>query len=119
MQRLRLLRRRSENLSEPAFHAELLSIFTRLRDLHTNYILPEPLRSRTAYLPFRIEAYFEGDERRYVVTEVKPGEEDESFRRGAVVTHWNGVPIHRAVELNADREAGSNPDAATPAAWRP
>ena len=25
-----------------------------------------------------------------------------------VLTHWNGVPIHRAVELNAAREAGSN-----------
>jgi hypothetical protein len=27
------------------------------------------------------------------------------------VTHWNGIPIHRAVEINADREAGSNLDA--------
>jgi C-terminal processing protease CtpA/Prc len=111
LQRLRLLKHRSANLSEPAFHAELISIFTRLRDLHTNYILPEPLRTRTAFLPFRIEEFFEGGEHRYVVTEVKPGAEDESFRRGVLVTHWNGTPIHRAVELNADREAGSNLDA--------
>jgi hypothetical protein len=111
LQRLRLLKHRSSTLSEPAFHAELISIFTRLRDLHTNYILPEPLRTRTAYLPFRIEEFFEGDERRYVVTEVKPGTEDASFKRGILLTHWNGIPIDRAVELNADREAGSNLDA--------
>jgi peptidase S41-like protein len=111
IQRLRLLKLRSASLSEPDFHAELISIFTRLRDLHTNYILPEPLRTRTAYLPFRIEEFFEGDDRRYVVTEVKPGTEDGSFKRGVLVTHWNGTPIHRAVQLNADREAGSNLDA--------
>jgi len=111
IQRLKLLKRRSASLSEPAFHAELISIFTRLRDLHTNYILPEPLRSRIAYLPFRLAEFFEGDERRYVVTQVKPGTEDTSFKRGVLVTHWNGVPIHRAVEVNADREAGSNLDA--------
>lgn len=111
LQRLRLLKHRSANLSESAFHAEMISIFVCLRDLHTNYILPEPLRTRTAYLPFRIEEFFEGDERRYIVTEVKPGTEDDSFKRGVLVTHWNGIPIDRAVELNADREAGSNRDA--------
>lgn len=111
LQRLRLLRHRSASLSEPAFHAEMVSIFTRLRDLHTNYILPEPLRTRTAFLPFRLEEFFEGQERRYIVTEVKPGTEDTWFRRGVLVTHWNGIPIDRAVELNADREAGSNLDA--------
>jgi hypothetical protein len=111
LQCLKLLRYRSASLSESAFHAELLSIFTRLRDLHTNYILPEPLRSRTAYLPFRIEEFFARDQRWYIVTEVKPGTEDATFKHGALVTHWNGIPIHRAVELNADREPGSNLDA--------
>jgi C-terminal processing protease CtpA/Prc len=111
LQRLKLLKHRSTSLSEPAFHAELSSIFTRLRDLHTNYILPDPFRARTAYLPFRLEEFFEESEPRYVVTEVKPGTEENSFKRGAIVTHWNGVPIHRAVELNADREGGSNLDA--------
>jgi hypothetical protein len=111
LQRLRLLKHRSANLSEPAFHAELISIFTRLRDLHTNYILPKPLQSLIAYLPFRMEEFYEGDDLRYVVTEVKPGPEDPTFKPGVLVTHWNGVPIHRAVEINADREAGSNLDA--------
>ena len=33
------------------------------------------------------------------------------FKVGVLVTHWNGIPIDRAVELNAEREAGSNEDA--------
>jgi hypothetical protein len=111
LQRLKLLKRRSASLSEPAFHAELISIFTRLRDLHTTYVLPEPLRTRTAYLPFRMKEYFEGETPQYVVTEVKAGSEDAMFKPGALVTHWNGIPIQRAVEINADREAGSNPEA--------
>jgi hypothetical protein len=111
LQRLKLLKHRSTSLSEPAFHAELVSIFTLLRDLHTSYILPDPFRARIAYLPFRIEEFFDDNGRRYVVTEVKPGSEDKSFKRGAIVTHWNGVAIDRAVEINADREAGSNPEA--------
>lgn len=111
LQRLKLLRHHSANLSEPAFHVEMVSIFTQLRDLHTNYILPEPFQTFSAYLPFRLEDCFEGDKRLYVVTEVKPGTEDRYFKRGVLVTHWNGTPIHRAVEINADREAGSNLDA--------
>ncbi len=39
--RLRLLQRRLPQLtSEIAFHHEMSAIFTSLRDLHTNYILP-------------------------------------------------------------------------------
>ena len=34
------------------FHRRLLSIFCSTRDLHTLYLLPEPYRSCTAYLPF-------------------------------------------------------------------
>jgi C-terminal processing protease CtpA/Prc len=111
IQRLRLLRHRSAALSEPLFHAELLSIFNSLRDLHTNYILPEPLRGKIAYLPFRIEDYFEGKARRYLVSSVMDGVQNATFGPGAEVTHWNGVPIDRAVAVNADREAGSNPEA--------
>ncbi len=111
LQRLRLLKYRSASLSESAFHAEMISIFSHLRDLHTTYILPQPLQSLIAYLPFRMEEFFEGDEHRYMVAEVKPGSEDATFNHGVLITHWNGVPVHRAVEINADREAGSNLDA--------
>lgn len=117
IQRLKLLRQRLAGLSERAFHDEMLGIFAHLRDLHTNYILPDPFHDRVAYLPFRIQDYFDDDgQRHYVVTQVTPGavnpnSADKYFKRGVLVTHWNGIPIDRAVQLNADREAGSNLEA--------
>jgi hypothetical protein len=117
VQRLRLLRQRLEMYSERAFHNEMISIFVNLRDLHTNYILPEPYRSRVAFLPFHVEECFErarAQEKpvpKYLVTEVSGKLSDTSFKPGVEVTHWNGIPMHRAVEINAEREAGSNPDA--------
>lgn len=116
LQRLKLLRRRTgfqPQIEEREFLNELLSIFAELRDLHTNFVLPEPFRSSTAFLPFRLERCADesgGDI--YVVSEVMADQiSDSHFRRGCVVTHWNGTPIHRVVATNADREAGSNPAA--------
>jgi hypothetical protein len=128
VQRLRLLRHRLETTLLGAgseipptrrFHDEMLSIFTQLRDLHTTYMLPEPYQkeneSQTAFLPFLIEEYFTplpNQERRYLVSKVFEGFVDgKSFRQGVDVVDWNGIPIDRAIELNADREAGSNEEA--------
>jgi hypothetical protein len=36
---------------------------------------------------------------------------DETFQFGVEVTHWNGVPIARAVDRLADRFPGANPEA--------
>src|SRR5581483_7289264 len=33
------------------------------------------------------------------------------FRVGVIITHWNGLPIDRAVALNAEQQMGSNPEA--------
>ena len=33
------------------------------------------------------------------------------FRPGVEALYWNGVPIHRAVEVNGENQAGSNPEA--------
>ena len=121
IQRLKLLRRRCEQrkpvMAEREFFNELLSIFSHLRDLHTNFILPEPFRSSTAFLPFRLERYVTASgEKAYVVTRVMSpelwGEQiDQSFQKGVIVKDWNGTPIDRVVAANADREAGSNPAA--------
>src|SRR5690349_4465476 len=62
LQRLRLLQRRLTKPqfgSEIAFHHEMTEIFTSVRDLHTNYILPSQFSQMTAFLPFRVEACFE------------------------------------------------------------
>lgn len=108
IQRLKLLRLRMASMTEAAFHDEMITIYSHLRDLHTSYVLPQPYQSMVAVLPFRIEAFFEGDVRRYVVTQVCPLVADKRFKIGVIPTHWNGIPIERAVELNAEREAGSN-----------
>ena len=121
VQRLRLLERRVEGQldgSRPvetaaAFHSEMIEIFHSLRDLHTNYILPGDYQGMTAFLPFLIQEYFAQSPkvRRYVVTRVHPLLDHPTFRRGVNVTNWNGIPIERAVEIAASREAGSNDDA--------
>ena len=95
-------------LSDWAFHAEMLQIFKGLRDVHTKYRLPDPFRTCTAILPFMMEDYFEAGRRRFLVTHVQEDFHHETFRPGVVVTHWNGTPIERAVQLHADREDGSN-----------
>ncbi|MGE0729424.1 MAG: S41 family peptidase [Acidimicrobiia bacterium] len=110
-QRLRLLAKRQEALSERAFHDEMIDIFTELRDLHTNYILPMPYQGRTAFLPFLVEEFFEAGRRRYLVSKTLAGLNHPTFRAGVELTSWSGVPIERAVELNAERQAGSNADA--------
>ncbi|MCC7161021.1 MAG: peptidase S41 [Anaerolineae bacterium] len=111
VQRLKLLRRRLGTLSELQFSREMLSIFTELRDLHTNYLLPDPFRNRTALLPFLIEEFYEDGTRKYMVSHVVQGFRHSWFKPGVVVTHWNGTPIERAVELNAENQMGSNPEA--------
>ncbi len=114
IQRLRLLRHQLEQL-DPAdmgpeidFHAELLRTFMALRDLHTAYRLPVPFRTKIAWLPFLVEECWELGHRKYIVSKIlgRPG--PESFQEGVEVLHWNGIPIHRAVLQNADRQAGSN-----------
>jgi Peptidase family S41 len=111
VQRLHLLDRRLEGFSDRRFHDEMISIFIGLRDLHTNYILPLPFAGKTATLPFRIEACWEGDTRRYLVSGVAEGLDLPPFGLGVEVTHWGGIPIERAVALNGERNAGSNVDA--------
>jgi Peptidase family S41 len=111
VQRLRLVERRLESYSDRRFHDEMISIFIGLRDLHTNYILPAPFAGKIAFLPFRIEAFWQGDARRYLVTGVTPDLNAQPFGLGVEVTHWNGIPIDRAVALNGERNGGSNVEA--------
>jgi hypothetical protein len=117
VQRLRLLLQAlemtppSRQLSEFEFHAEITDIFTSVRDLHTNYLLPAPFNEMTAFLPFMVEDYVDHGKRRYLVSHVADGFRHPTFRPGVEIVYWNGTPIDRAVANNAQRYAGSNPDA--------
>jgi hypothetical protein len=102
------------------FHRRMLSIFGSTRDLHTLYLLPEPYKDCTAYLPFLIEQCFEQGAQRFLVTRTAAIDEPSTvpadrrqatFERGVEVLAWNGVPIVRAIEINGESQAGSNPDA--------
>ena len=99
------------------FHRRMLSIFGSTRDLHTLYLLPEPFKSCTAYLPFLIERCVERGVERFIVTRTaitgEPPDDGDGarFEPGVEVLGWNGVPIGRAIEINGEAQAGSNPDA--------
>lgn len=114
VQSLRVLRRRLERQTpqtmpqEWIFHAELSEIFHSVRDLHTNYLLPYPFTGKIAFLPFQIEECTGGRGSQYLVTHVIPGFSAPGFEPGVVVTHWNGIPIATAVDLNAALYAASN-----------
>lgn len=116
-QRLKLLLQTLEQTQastlplESEFHHELTEIFTSVRDLHTNYLLPDPFNKMTAFLPFMIEDYFDGGKRRYVVSHVATGFNHPTFVQGVEILYWSGVPIERAVLSNAHRYAGSNHEA--------
>lgn len=98
-------------LSDLDFHHELTSIFTSVRDLHTNYLLPSPYNGMSAFLPFIVEDCFENEVCQYIVSHIVPGFEHETFRKGVEILYWNGMPIARAVRNNAQRYAGSNKEA--------
>ncbi len=117
LQRLRLLQHRLDHADEPsleseiAFHSEMTEIFTSVRDLHTNYLLPAPFLDMAAFLPFDVEMCVENGRRIYIVAHIVQGFSHPAFRAGVEITHWSGVPIERAVEICAERHAGSNREA--------
>ncbi|MEV7617938.1 S41 family peptidase [Streptomyces sp. NPDC089799] len=114
VQRLRVLRRRLDRQTadtmpvEWLFHSEMSEIFHSVRDLHTNYLLPAPYAGKVAFLPFLVERYEDAGAEHFIVTHVAQGFSAPGFGPGTEITHWSGIPIARAVELNAARFAGSN-----------
>jgi len=111
VQRLRLFKYRleqGERMSELEFHAEMTRIFNSVRDLHTNYMLPEPFVDATAFLPFQLEEFWEERRRSFVVSKVVDGFRHPTFGPGVEVLYWNGMPVLRAVEVNGERQAGGN-----------
>jgi C-terminal processing protease CtpA/Prc len=112
LQGLRRLRQRLPLIkSDRLFHAEMMNIFASLFDQHTNYVLPAPYKDAQAWLPFKVESYFDRERRKYIVTHIAPGFAKSSFRKGVELLYWNGIPIARAVEM-AGAESGGNSPAA-------
>jgi len=99
-------------LAEDEFHERMTAIFNELRDRHTQYILPGRYGRSIAFLPFLVERCADAGATKYVVSKTSGEFADPAF--GAAhhspveVTHWNWVPIERAIALNAHRSAGAN-----------
>ena len=114
VQKLRLIEHRLNESttatmgSEYDFHREMIKVFTSVRDLHTNYLLPAPFADKIAYLPFDIEEYFDQGQPHYIATHMMQGFSHAHFKSGVEVKTLNGVPIRRAVDISADEHAGSN-----------
>ena len=118
VQRLRSLQQRLDAIDEGEFHRSIAEIVTDLRDAHTRYIGPGSLQKQVAFLPVLIERYTEDGIDHYVVSKIfTENRSDEQyfassgFEEGVEITHWNGVPIDRAVERYARLETGGRPDA--------
>ena len=116
--RLRSLRVRVDKIDERAFHRTMAEIINDLHDAHTRYLGPEQTHGRVAVLPVLLERYADGDQDRYIVSKVFHADKElvnemkaAGFEPGVEVTHWNGVPIMRAVELHGETETGGRSDA--------
>jgi hypothetical protein len=114
--RLNALALNLRNLSELDFQQALLAIFLELHDPHTLYVMPEPFKSATAFLPFLVAVCYETREKdggtslepQFVVTRVAKGFDGGGLEPGVRITHWNGVPMKIAVHQMALRENGAN-----------
>ena len=112
VQALTLLARRAVDLSDTAFHLEVTSIVTGLRDGHTRYVGPTTLHGRVAALPFLVEQYGSYSDARFLVTKTAPDVVgDAAFKSGVRLERLNAIPVARAVDIYADRETGGRPDA--------
>src|SRR5262249_20698960 len=118
LQRLRLMQARLGRPGDPGpevnFHAEMVDIYNSLHDLHTRYTLPRPFNAAAAFLPFLLKEFIDDDRRRYLVGRRRADQPEighPTFHFGVEVTHWNGVPMARAIERFAERFPGANPEA--------
>ena len=113
VQAMQLLRRRCTELSEAEFHLAVTGVVTELRDAHTRYIGPSPLRGEVARLPFLVEQFGPHESPTFIVSKVADQKliDDPAFVEGVTLESWNGVPFALAVDAYATRETGGRPDA--------
>ncbi len=111
VRRMKLVRSRGREMSEGDFRLALMSAFLSAQDLHTVYFTTQTATEPVAILPFRLEKCFEEGNPTYVVTALEFGFTHPQFVPGVNVTHWNGVPIARAIDQVAGMTAAGNDDA--------
>jgi C-terminal processing protease CtpA/Prc len=113
VQQLRRLHERARVMSDEAFHREIGTILSNLRDAHTVYIAPTPFLGTVARLPFLVEQFGSEVAPGFLVSKVI-GElvDDPEFVTGVEIVEWNGVPIAEAIRRRGEVERGGRPDSA-------
>lgn len=113
----------AQSMTDKQFHARMVEIFSHLKDNHTRYSATKGEKEYFATLPFWIEKY-ENSRSHYIVTGVSDNLCEslipiprtkaqidaikEIFQPGLEITHWNGVEIERAIEMNGRQFWGAN-----------
>src|ERR1039458_9041155 len=104
---LDLLEPSIDELSDSEFHQSIVDLVARPRDRHLMFYGRAPI-GVSAVLPFSVEQCWQGQGVHYVVTKIASGFVPKQLRAGALVTHWNGIPIQRFLALNANVFDGGN-----------
>mgnify|MGYP001561709205 FL=1 len=94
-------------ISDVEFFQSVIQVITRTRDRHLAFSAYQPNGTK-AILPFNIERCWINGVETYVVTRIWGESEAQHLKEGAIVTHWNGVPINRHIRLNANYFDGGN-----------
>jgi hypothetical protein len=113
IQQFRLLQRQlDESMPAAEFHSRMLKIFASLRDVHTNYFLPDPYRRAAAFLPFQIRYFHDSKgRRRYEVAAAMAGFRHEHFKPGVEILAWGGFRVEEAIDQYSEVAAGANESA--------
>lgn len=94
------------------FHTAVCAIFSGLRDLHTQYTLPQPYQTAAAILPFKLGACVEDGRTRIIVTDILPSATGlhlpEGFGVGAEILTWCGLPMEAAITRLAALSGGAS-----------
>ena len=109
-------------LNHVEFHERMIEIFTGLKDRHTQYVAWRSKKIPSTRLDFNIRRFEAAPcskcqtkikRFRYVVTNLKKESYPslKYFDDGVEITHWNGVNIETAIELNAQGYYGANQEA--------
>ena len=108
---LELLSAEVENLPDAEFHQTVTQLIARTRDRHLRFVGRAPV-GLVAALPFMVERAWDCERAMYVVTKIESAYVPKYLKAGAIVTHWNSVPVDRFVHLNANVFDGGNEAAA-------
>jgi hypothetical protein len=104
---LELLAGSIETIFDADFHQAIVQLIARCKDRHVKFIGKAPF-GVSAVIPFAIEQCFQAGAALYVVTKFDTGFQPKYLKIGAIVTHWNGVPIEKFIKLNANIFDGGN-----------